>query len=122
VFAHQRDGQVRIAGIDVHLPAAGLFQWYISRDAEPFKELCDGPPHLRCPGIDQAGHEQGDAHLTSCQPAMAWCTSWCSLLLIGRAAAGSAWVMKTTARSSTGSAQNTVLAAPPQPNSPAEVG
>jgi hypothetical protein len=48
-------------------------------------------------------------------------TSWCSLPLIGKAADGKAWVMKTTTRSSAGSAQNTVLAAPPQPNSPAEV-
>ena len=121
MFAHQRDGQVRIAGIDVHLPAAGLFQWYISRDAEPFKELCDGPPHLRCPGIDQAGHEQGDAHLTSRQSRMAWWTSWCSLFRMGRAVAGRTWVIATTLRPSAGSAQKTVLAAPPQLNSPAEV-
>jgi hypothetical protein len=45
---HQRDGLTLIAGVEVHLTAAGLFEREIDRVAQPLQQ-----PHHRTPGLGE---------------------------------------------------------------------
>ncbi len=63
VPAHQRQRLVRVAGVDVHLPAAGLPGREHDLVPEPLQQLDRGPPGGRGHGVDQAGQEQRDPHV-----------------------------------------------------------
>jgi hypothetical protein len=51
-----------VAGVDVRLPAAGLRERHLDALAEPLQQPDGGLADLREHPVDQAGHEQGEAH------------------------------------------------------------
>jgi len=62
VVAHQRQRLVEVAGVDMHLPAAGLGLGEHHLMAESLQQQHRGLGRVGEQGVGQAGGEQGDTH------------------------------------------------------------
>ena len=62
VPAHQRHRLREVAGVDVHLPAAGLGPRHLDGAAEPLQQPHRRLADVREQPVHQTGHEQGDTH------------------------------------------------------------
>jgi hypothetical protein len=62
VPAHQRHRLPEVAGVDMHLAAAGLGQWHLDGAAEPLQQADRRLADVREQPVHQTGHEQGDTH------------------------------------------------------------
>jgi len=65
VPADQRQGLAQVAGVGVHLPAAGLLRRKRHLVTEPFQQPYGGPAHAGEQAVGQAGHEQRNPHGSS---------------------------------------------------------
>jgi len=59
--ADERNGFTMVAGVVVHLAAAGLLDGEVDGVAETFKQARDGDARLREEGVVITGDEEGDA-------------------------------------------------------------
>ena len=60
--AHERRGLTRVAGVEVHLTAAGLLLREVHLVAEALEQVDGRSPGLRVERVRQAGDEDGGAH------------------------------------------------------------